>query len=1230
MPNDETSTYFGVRRASYCYRGSFHFDVKTLTYMRQSRTWTPIRPAAYMVHYKGVMTAENDSTSLLTFVVRHCLNCFILPRVSVLFNNPSKHSTYTSAAVSDVSDRTTFSESLFSEASDSSSSSESEGPITPEVHPVEVATSVPSIALEPMSIKGLPERDLQLDLTASDAVGSAGSCPRCSIPSNALRTRLDTCYICVRDCSKHVDVLVASPIPCIILFNVRGGQFVRLASDHFANQLTGMATAGDDERFNVGRDPILELPYIQCLHWLCFNVAALAEDPATVEEPATTPPDDQHSRSDAPYSASDGNRPAEEPPASSLGCEGVEEDAHDDQAASGGSGREVEAAGHGQVPEPYTEATAPPEAVGGTAPAQQTEQEVKPTTDAKGREDEKTEDPWSLCAEEVWKFEENQVGKWKENINGLLLFAGLFSTILSAFLAAFYLLLGPQTPDTTAQLLVVMSVQLSVLTAAIAHQNLTKEQQTILDAAIATTAPTTTTISTGVLWFIALIFSLSAASISIAVGQWLHHHTDRASSLSRQSVRIWSLRRRGLQKWHVQAIIDILPILLQISLALFLVGLLNLVWHLNYIVAGTSTIIVTALLLPTLLTVLMPYFYADCPYKSRSAWWCFVALNESTHSHCTAWVVNCWETLGVSITEALFATTKRVRSLRGFPAATRNILSELCRLRPAAIITPIANGIKCLARSLWDYTCKFPFATMSNFLILLKIVTHRLTIIRYRCASWMRRYCRSREAWSKWHSDTLGARNWREFENMLVRADNTPEKDKLMLLAEADEMIMDGAFLVNVVHPCFQNGSFESALPALLRILRHRAHEVTLGKDSWHNGRTVLKWLTSEQDSAAIIALADLCVDVIEKYNHPYRRNDDHLVDHLLQLLRAMPLIDSARTVCDRARDLIQWAAEHQDDLRQARIEELDDGADAWLRAADKDYSLEPFYNMLRKRVEASSTVINLMTPAVGHRALDVLDKALLESREASTEHQLLILDAVEKTCEVGPNATSVYSRLPRLLPDLALSQEALEDLVSIIWGFDREIRLDIEDTRRLLTFLPHARKRLDTERFLRITRSALQHSARLPPDELGRVYNEVRGALDVIVEYFSSSGIEEVARAGSWWQFSILLDVCVELAQVDTARPARNGPLVTRDVVNALERCASRCPEDEWRKTYMRDAIRTINSIMGYSPGSPDMTFGIPNEHIAGESVNPAPAPRDVNEAPTEDSQVVDGTPMH
>ncbi|KAF9799011.1 hypothetical protein IEO21_10638 [Rhodonia placenta] len=225
-----------------------------------------------------------------------------------------------------------------------------------------------------------------------------------------------------------------------------------------------------------------------------------------------------------------------------------------------------------------------------------------------------------------------------------------------------------------------------------------------------------------------------------------------------------------------------------------------------------------------------------------------------------------------------------------------------------------------------------------------------------------------------------------------------------MMLAEADEMIMDDAFLVNVVHPCFQNGSFGSALPALLRILRHRAHEVVVEKNRWYDV-TVFKWLASEQDLAAIIAIADLCIDVIHRYK-----------------------------------------------------------------------------------------------------------KALLEAREASTEHQLLILKAVGKACEVGPNATSVHSRLLRLLPGVALSQEALDKLVDIIWDFDWKFRLDIEDTRRLLTFLPHARERLGSERFLLITSSALKHSARLPPDDFGRVHSYVRGALDVVVVYFSSSGIEEVA----------------------------------------------------------------------------------------------------------------------
>lgn len=97
------------------------------------------------------------------------------------------------------------------------------------------------------------------------------------------------------------------------------------------------------------------------------------------------------------------------------------------------------------------------------------------------------------------------------------------------------------------------------------------------------------------------------------------------------------------------------------------------------------------------------------------------------------------------------------------------------------------------------------------------------------------------------------------------------------------------------------------------------------------------------------------------------------------------------------------------------------------------------------------------------------------------------------------------------------LSQEVLERLVDMIWSDSLLRTRDIEDTQRLLTFLPYARERLTTERFLWITSSALLYSARLPPDDLNRVHSDVRGALDVVVKYFSLSGAEEVARTAAW-----------------------------------------------------------------------------------------------------------------
>lgn len=181
-------------------------------------------------------------------------------------------------------------------------------------------------------------------------------------------------------------------------------------------------------------------------------------------------------------------------------------------------------------------------------------------------------------------------------------------------------------------------------------------------------------VSVCTLWFTALVCSLGAASISIAVSQWLQHHGDKTTSTSQQSVRIWYFRDRGFVQWKVQDIINTLPLLLQISVALFLVGLVELLWTMNFVVAGVVTVLVFALLVFSMGTALIPAFAPNCPYKSPQAWWCLSILRwltkhlehllklrrpqflpELVEAH-EYLLRNLWSYLGISLSEGSFAT----------------------------------------------------------------------------------------------------------------------------------------------------------------------------------------------------------------------------------------------------------------------------------------------------------------------------------------------------------------------------------------------------------------------------------------------------------------------------------------------------------------------------------------------------------------------------------------------
>ncbi|PCH40144.1 hypothetical protein WOLCODRAFT_23874, partial [Wolfiporia cocos MD-104 SS10] len=75
----------------------------------------------------------------------------------------------------------------------------------------------------------------------------------------------------------------------------------------------------------------------------------------------------------------------------------------------------------------------------------------------------------------------------------------------------------------------------------------------------------------------------------------------------------------SFRTWKVPAIIRTVPILLQLSLALFLLGLVIILWELNREVAIVVSTLVSVSLAFTVGSAMMPALLDGCPYHTPQA-----------------------------------------------------------------------------------------------------------------------------------------------------------------------------------------------------------------------------------------------------------------------------------------------------------------------------------------------------------------------------------------------------------------------------------------------------------------------------------------------------------------------------------------------------------------------------------------------------------------------------------
>ncbi|KAJ7601191.1 hypothetical protein C8J56DRAFT_814332 [Mycena floridula] len=192
-------------------------------------------------------------------------------------------------------------------------------------------------------------------------------------------------------------------------------------------------------------------------------------------------------------------------------------------------------------------------------------------------------------------YDEAMVARWKIAMDGILLFAALFSAVVTAFIIESYKLLSPDPANITLLILYQISQQL-----------VNGSETTVLlpKPSEIPFSPSVAAVLTNVFWFLSLALGLSCALAATLIQQWASEyiHAIERRQVPEMRGRIRAFLFEGVERSKVSAIVEGTPALLHASLFSFLIGLVFFLRPINnvvtYLMSGLLIICGTA------------YFYA--------------------------------------------------------------------------------------------------------------------------------------------------------------------------------------------------------------------------------------------------------------------------------------------------------------------------------------------------------------------------------------------------------------------------------------------------------------------------------------------------------------------------------------------------------------------------------------------------------------------------------------------
>ncbi|KAJ3511041.1 hypothetical protein NLJ89_g4327 [Agrocybe chaxingu] len=243
-------------------------------------------------------------------------------------------------------------------------------------------------------------------------------------------------------------------------------------------------------------------------------------------------------------------------------------------------------------------------------------------------------DYWERVLAPVQKKDKAQCDTWKDEVQNILIFAGLFSAVVTAFLVETYKNLQPDPNETAVLLLARIVARL---------ENPSNTSASPPDSFIGPSEtpfiPTNSAIRVNAFWFLSLVLSLTTVLIGITSLQWIREHQSYPEYFSpQQTFTLLHMRTQMLQKWRVSAFFSSLPLLLALGLIFFLIGLADFLVSLGIMTVTIPMVFLISLSLGfLLLTTAVPSLQAwtmiwkgaerggaftppiPCPYKSPQA-----------------------------------------------------------------------------------------------------------------------------------------------------------------------------------------------------------------------------------------------------------------------------------------------------------------------------------------------------------------------------------------------------------------------------------------------------------------------------------------------------------------------------------------------------------------------------------------------------------------------------------